>query len=1319
MPEGLTQIGHHAFAGFTNAALTELTLPSTLYRIGDKAIRISHLETLTCLYEEAPTLGTSSIPEHAELLTIIYPCGKGLYYVNNWAEYFHYLTPACDEAKPDFAPHGELDYRYDPKYIFSGYSGLLRIYGSGPAAFYFENLNNQPWYLYRNLITSLVVEDGITGIGGHLCNSLTELTSVSLPTSVQYIGNYAFANCPKLPSITIPASVLGVNDYAFQNCTGLKSITCLATTPPAGTALAFDGVSKSIPVYVPAASIEAYKAADQWKDFTNILAIPEPVSLGDGTNLQYQLYPIQDGQPQKALVITLVNDYNAATMPDYNVDEDGDKSYPGWYSERENIASISLPENLTNIGNHAFAGMTNAALTELTIPSTVTSIGDKAIRISHLETLTCLRAYPHPLTPSYAVTYYGNSCITEHAEDFSIVYPCGDGNTYVNSLPQYYHYLTPSAPCAEEKPDYTQGGSLGSGSNYAFSAKTGVLTISGSGGTGTYLSVAQQLWAWYRNLITSVVIESGISYISPYTFDGLTELTSVSLPSTLRSISEYAFANCSKLSSLTIPASVGFIDDYAFQNCTSLASITSLATTPPVPNTLDHNTQAFDGVTKSIPVYVPAIGIDEYKVADQWKDFTNIQVNTANITAQGTIENTSLSWALTNEGELVIIGSGAMPDYNMTSKQPWKDYRSAITSVIIGSSVTAIGRNSFAECANLVSVTFKGTSTVTSIGREAFKSCTSLASITIPKSVVTIDREAFQSCTALASVSFEMPTSLTTVGLHAFQYAPFTSIEFPYGVTDIGSAAIHSNGNLTSVTLPYTLEHLGTNNFKGCPNLATIDIKATTPPTFQVDDDYEYPDFIIKYPNETETGRAYANAQGWILLWDKLYNASTNAHAPVPAGGGACGKDGGNNVNYTFGMTLKDGGNATKLADYEGTLTIFGSGEMDDYDLLENTKLTPWYHTYTKLIHHINIESGVTHIAGTTFMSTSNVKTYNIPSTVTYIGPDAFYECNNPEAEVFISANPANLEWWDNNEGAGLDPDDFLWYEATPFGQADIFHVQSTKCYVPSEYLAAYKAKWAKDPDTEKTNVNVYFASRMWDGETKAGMEKILDDTHGQTVPVVTLVRPLNRDGYFATLCLPFSMTADQIQYSSLAKAEIKEFTNATVSGETLNIEFSPVTSIEAGKPYFVKFANPADLGDALDRLDFMNVVIDKTAPQEVTHGGLTMTGTFVPKAVSAQESATDGEGVLFLGPSNRLYWPSTDGNIKPFRAYFSISSSTPSPIRRGMPARIVEREDTATGVGEVESQKSNGEIQKVIENGQLIIIRNGEKFNAQGQIVK
>ncbi len=101
-----------------------------------------------------------------------------------------------------------------------------------------------------------------------------------IPNSVTRIEGFAFHGCTGLTSITIPNSVTSIGWTAFYGCSGLTSITCEASTPPNCYFDCFNNVKKNIPIYVPANSIEAYKAANGWKDFTNIQAIIiEPASI--------------------------------------------------------------------------------------------------------------------------------------------------------------------------------------------------------------------------------------------------------------------------------------------------------------------------------------------------------------------------------------------------------------------------------------------------------------------------------------------------------------------------------------------------------------------------------------------------------------------------------------------------------------------------------------------------------------------------------------------------------------------------------------------------------------------------------------------------------------------------------------------------------------------------------------------------------------------------------------------------------------------------------------------------------------------------------
>ena len=177
-------------------------------------------------------------------------------------------------------------------------------------------------------LTSISIPNSVTSIGGSAFTGCMSLTSINIPNSVTSIGGYAFegtawydnqldglvyigttlyqykGNMPAntnvvvkegtneiassafysrkdLSSIVIPNTVTYIGGYAFESCNSLTFITCEANTPPSCGYNCFNYVNKSIPVYVPANSINAYKKADGWKDFTNIQAIVS-YTLTDG-----------------------------------------------------------------------------------------------------------------------------------------------------------------------------------------------------------------------------------------------------------------------------------------------------------------------------------------------------------------------------------------------------------------------------------------------------------------------------------------------------------------------------------------------------------------------------------------------------------------------------------------------------------------------------------------------------------------------------------------------------------------------------------------------------------------------------------------------------------------------------------------------------------------------------------------------------------------------------------------------------------------------------------------------------------------------------
>lgn len=172
--------------------------------------------------------------------------------------------------------------------------------------------------------------------------------------------------------------------------------------------------------------------------------------------------------------------------------------------------------------------------------------------------------------------------------------------------------------------------------------------------------------------------------------------------------------------------------------------------------------------------------------------------------------------------------------------------------------------------------------------------------------------------------------------------------------------------------------------------------------------------------------------------------------------------------------------------------------------------------------------------------------------------------------------------------------------------------------------------------------------------------------------------------GKFGTICLPFG--------GEIEGAELYE----CVGKETGKVYIASVTTLEAGKPYIFK-ATAAELA----------VYSDGTTAPAGNHNGLY--GTFNNETVVAA-----GDYILL---NNELRPSDGTAKVNENRAYL-VMSKVPEGAPTKMPGRryvsmSVTGENEATGFENIIT--TNAPV-KVIENGQLIIIRNGEKFNAQGQ---
>jgi hypothetical protein len=159
--------------------------------------------------------------------------------------------------------------------VISGKGDIKSFYGDSEAA---------PWGKYD--ITSIVIENGVTGIGDGAFANCCNLTAITIPDSVKGIGDRAFDHCCNLTDITIPDSVKEIGLMTFSPSYGKNvTITMLSATPPV-TGKGFDSSlfrlfrhhikagRKMCTLSVPADAVKLYRAVDGLKYF-RIRAINE------------------------------------------------------------------------------------------------------------------------------------------------------------------------------------------------------------------------------------------------------------------------------------------------------------------------------------------------------------------------------------------------------------------------------------------------------------------------------------------------------------------------------------------------------------------------------------------------------------------------------------------------------------------------------------------------------------------------------------------------------------------------------------------------------------------------------------------------------------------------------------------------------------------------------------------------------------------------------------------------------------------------------------------------------------------------------------
>ena len=724
-------------------------------------------------------------------------------------------------------------------------------------------------YLDNTLITELVIPGTVTKIGSYAFFGYTELTKITIPNSVTSIGQSAFSGCTGFTNVVVPNSVTSIGQSAFFGCSNIESIT-----------LPFVGAEK-------------------------------------------------DGEENGSLSYIFGSSYDAAPLKLKSVVVTGGTKIGSFaFSGYTGLTDIRIPDNVISIGVSAFRDC--KGLTNLVIPNTVKTIGENAF--------SGCTGFKNLVIPN-SVTSIGNAAFGGCTNLESITLPFigaekgGTANTdfgyiFGYNLYSYGSYKSYNIPSGLKTVSITGGESIGNAAFYecgtitsirisdsiktigstAFAKCSGLSDIVipssvesiGSAAfagctalTGVYisdmtkwidikfedfssnpLSSAHKLYL-KGNLVTSVVIPSGVTNIGDYAFAGCTEITSVNVSNGVSSIGKDAFFNCTGVTKLSLSNSVKDIGNNAFSGCTGITNLT-------LPNSVTNiGNSAFSGcagiANLTLPDSVTNIGDAAFSGCTGITSLT-LSNNITNIGVSAFSECTGLTnvvvpdsteyigraafYGCINLKSITLPFVGGSKDgtentdfgyiFGASSYSSNEDYVPKSLKTVVITGCESIGNAAFQNCSGITQISIPNS--ITKIGARAFSGCTSLVNIEIPNGVTRIGDSAFWGCTKLASI--KIPNSVTSIGANAFGSVAYnrcaalegvyitdvakwcaidfgnesanplncanrlylngtliTNLEIPEGVASIGKYAFFKCTELTSITLPSSIAGIGDSAF--------------------------------------------------------------------------------------------------------------------------------------------------------------------------------------------------------------------------------------------------------------------------------------------------------------------------------------------------------------------------------------------------------------------------------------------------------------------------------------------------------------------------
>ncbi|MCG2647743.1 leucine-rich repeat protein [Alloprevotella tannerae] len=618
-------------------------------------------------------------------------------------------------------------------------------------------------------VTFTVVEVG--SISGY---TSTNLTSVTLPSTIKVIGINSFSGATKLESINIPANVETINPIAFGD---LRTVPVF-TVDPANSHFSSDanGVlyskDKKTLYNVPTAIAEKINSntytVDPAVTKINRGAFPAhakltKVILPEGLETVEQVYP------PIATTNTLKEFEIASGNPTFKVDGgvlfDKTKKELVCYPRAKADTDYKVPDEFTSIGQYGIMNTDN--ITSLDLNKVEKTTSNSVYGAKNLQTITIptgLKKDGLKEGAFVACDKINEYKVADDNPDFVAV----DGVVFSKVKDKLFFYPPSKAGATYTIPE-------------------------------TVKEIAAQSFQAASNL-TSITIPKGVEKVGTAAFRNMSNLETVTFekPSSTTTLEQAAFRGCEKLKTVTLPATITELND-VFNGCKELETVTMPA----------------DSKLKTIKPNV----FTTNKKLKTFKFEGNCDLETIEENAFANAES---------------LESFNMPkSVRNIKRNAFTGCKKLATVTFDPEAVIAeIGEGAFADC-GLQGISIP--KNVTKIAKEAFRKCKDLKKIEVTKATTDIDPLAFQYCENLTDINVEKEnTKYSSVDGYLLSHDKKELILFPPGkanskftllppsIETIGENSFFNCEKLTNVTIPNKVKSIGKRAFGLCKNLKVI-----------------------------------------------------------------------------------------------------------------------------------------------------------------------------------------------------------------------------------------------------------------------------------------------------------------------------------------------------------------------------------------------------------------------------------------------------------------------------------------------------------------